>query len=149
MEAGSALVISPRPSILRELYEERRPRDRGYAFSRTLRTFLLLGGIYFLYVELGGVGFVCPFRLLTGLKCPGCGVTTMLRDLIRLDFLGAYQENPVLLFLLGPSLLLVLLLEWKGRESRTVQILCTILLSLVVALLLVWGVLRNIPGILG
>lgn len=148
MALSSSYVLRPGRSILSELYEERKPRSPAYTFSRALRTFLLLGGIYFLYIELGGVGILCPFRLLTGLKCPGCGVTTMLVDLMRLDVLGAYEANPVLFLLLAPSLLLVVLLEWKGKKSKAVRILCTVLLSLVIAILIAWGIVRNIPGLL-
>lgn len=148
MALSSSYVLHPGRSILSELYEERKSRSPAYSFSRALRTFLLLGGIYFLYIELGGVGIPCPFRLLTGLKCPGCGVTTMLVDLMKLDVLGAYEANPILFLLLAPSLLLVVLLEWKGRKSKAVRVLCTGLLSLAVAILIAWGIVRNIPGLL-
>lgn len=148
MALSSSYVLHPGRSILSELYEERKPRSPACSLSRALRTFLLLGGIYFLYIELGGVGIPCPFRLLTGLKCPGCGVTTMLCDLLRLDVLGAFEANPVLLFLLAPSLLLIVLLEWKGKKSKAVRVLCTVLLSLVIAILIAWGIVRNIPGLL-
>ena len=148
MALSSSYVLHPGRSILAELHEERKPRSPAYSFSRALRTFLFIGGIYFLYIELGGVGIPCPFRLLTGLKCPGCGVTTMLVDLMKLDVLGAFEANPVLLFLLAPSLLLVVLLEWKGKKSKAVRALCTGLLSLAVAILIAWGIVRNIPGLL-
>lgn len=148
MGASSSHVLLPGRSILAELYEERKPRSPAYSFSRALRTFLFIGGIYFLYIELGGIGIPCPFRLLTGLKCPGCGVTTMLVDLMKLDVLGAFEANPVLLFLLAPSFLLIVLLEWKGKKSKAVRVLCTVLLSLVIAILIAWGIVRNIPGLL-
>ena len=47
----------------------------------------------------------CVFHLVTGLKCPGCGITHMLIDLLHFDLRGAYMENPFLFFVL-PVLLI-------------------------------------------
>lgn len=35
----------------------------------------------------------CPFRAVTGLPCPGCGMTTALLALVRGDLAGAAQAN--------------------------------------------------------
>lgn len=44
----------------------------------------------------------CLWRLVTGLECPGCGLTTAMLDLLRLDPAAAYASNP-LVFLVLPA----------------------------------------------
>lgn len=38
---------------------------------------------------------LCPFKALTGLPCPGCGMTHAFLALGRLDFSGAWNANPL------------------------------------------------------
>lgn len=38
---------------------------------------------------------LCPFRALTNLPCPGCGMTRAFLALGRLDFAGAWARNPL------------------------------------------------------
>ena len=48
-----------------------------------------------------GRGLYCPVWKLTGLLCPGCGVTRMCLALLRLDVAAAWRANAALL--LGPA----------------------------------------------
>ncbi len=50
----------------------------------------------------------CPFRFLTGISCPGCGMTRALLALLRGDLAAAYDYHP-LVFLLPAGGLLWLL----------------------------------------
>jgi hypothetical protein len=50
---------------------------------------------------------ICPFRLVTHLDCPSCGMTRAFRAMGRLDVRGAMGYNP-----LGPLLFLVVLSGW-------------------------------------
>lgn len=110
---------------------------------------VLLGGCaYLLLYSRLGIGIPCVFHLVTGLSCPGCGVTRMLLSLMRLDFSAAFRYNAVLLCL--TPFLLFLFGFWLYRYIRygswkspkPVRILCWS----VVGILLVWGVVRNIIG---
>lgn len=38
----------------------------------------------------------CPFREITGLKCPGCGSQRAIHHLLNLDIFGAFWENMLL-----------------------------------------------------
>lgn len=61
---------------------------------------LLIGGAVYLFIfEPGRTGFfpLCPFRLLTGFTCPGCGTTRALHELVHGHFLAAFMLNPLLL----------------------------------------------------
>lgn len=63
--------------------------------------FILLGVLYLLVVNVLGYGIPCFFHLVTGLFCPGCGVTRMLVAMIHLDFKEAFLSNQAL-FVLQP-----------------------------------------------
>ena len=59
---------------------------------------LLAAGLaYALWVRATGLALPCPFRAVTGLLCPGCGVTRLCLALLRGDWAGAWRANPALL----------------------------------------------------
>ena len=107
---------------------------------------LLLGQLYVLWGSLTQLWLPCPFHLLTGLDCPGCGVTRMCLALLRLDLSAAWSSNPGLLVL---SPLLLGLLSWRAvtyirtgnrRFTRGETFLCWTL----VVIFLLYGLLRNL-----
>jgi hypothetical protein len=110
--------------------------------------------------SVGGIGVVaavdpnqpghyptCPFLALTGLYCPGCGALRAVHDLAHGDLAGALARNP-----LAVAALAVLLVAfgfwtrraWRGqpRSWDPPQWLLTASLAVV----LVFAVLRNVPG---
>ena len=61
-----------------------------------------------------GFGFpTCPFRLLTGWNCPGCGGLRMTHDLLHGDVAAAITDNVFLLLGL-PLLAAWLVLRWRA-----------------------------------
>lgn len=53
--------------------------------------------IYKVYDPLSNVHFPkCPFRVITGYKCPGCGSQTTIHSLLNFDFLRAFRANAML-----------------------------------------------------
>ena len=85
-------------------------------------------------------------RLLTGLQCPGCGVTRMCLALLRLDVSGAWKANPVLLLLLPllGGLLGYRAVVYVRRGSVPTARWETLVWSGMAGVLLLWGVWRNI-----
>lgn len=63
---------------------------------------MMAGFVYGIFVKYTGFAIPCPFRTVTGLKCPGCGVTGMCMALMQLDFQAAYRCHPMLFILLLP-----------------------------------------------
>lgn len=83
---------------------------------------------------------LCPFRALTGLPCPGCGMTRAFLALGRLDFAGAWAYNPLSLPLAALTLLYA-----AGRVPRALRSARTANLALL-GVLTFWGarLLQNI-----
>lgn len=122
-------------------------RHRALVLLQRLLCFLAAGLCYAVFCTVTGLALPCPFHLVTGLQCPGCGVTRMCLALLRLDFSAAWQANPGLL-LLCPVLLLLFarlsvqyLRTGDWRPSRRVSLLIWAILIY----LLVYSVLRNLP----
>ena len=106
---------------------------------------LSVGFAYWLFIRLTGWAIPCVFHLLTGLQCPGCGLTRMCLALLRLDFVAAARYNLLVLCLLpvGVGLGLhktagyVKTGEWKMSRGETVVYCVAFVLCIV------FTVLRN------
>lgn len=44
---------------------------------------------------------ICPFALMTGVACPGCGLTRAASSLVRGDLVGAWEFHPLVLVALA------------------------------------------------
>ena len=89
-----------------------------------------------------GFGFpTCPFRLLTGWNCPGCGGLRMTHDLLHGDLAAAVADNVFLLVGL-PMLVLWLAVRWRGgRRLMPWPAVTTVIVAAVT-----WTIVRNWPG---
>lgn len=52
---------------------------------------LLIG--YGLFYNITGFGIPCMLHQMTGLECPGCGLTRAIAAVVRLDFSAAFGFN--------------------------------------------------------
>ena len=124
-------------------------KNRSFHLAGNVSVLLAAGLIYYVFVTLTGLYIPCIFRLITGWKCPGCGVSHMLVDLLRLDFAGAFAENPfafvLLPFLLGYGIYRAVRYifyndrSWKKWENTAAVT--------VVVIAVVFGIVRNLIGI--
>ena len=55
---------------------------------------------YLLYYFFTGNGIPCIFKKITGLYCPGCGITRMFLSLIKFDIYQAFRYNPLVFILI-------------------------------------------------
>lgn len=89
----------------------------------------------------------CPFLMMTGYYCPGCGMTRLVYALVHGDVGTAFGLNP-LLFLMLP-VFAYLYVRWtvmtaRGLPMRTVLFRPAVVYSFV-GLLIVYWVVRNLP----
>lgn len=120
--------------------------SKGVCRKRILLLLLLflLGIAYSVWYHFTEIGVPCIFRLITGLKCPGCGITTMLSALLFLDFRAAFAANPYLLLSL-PFLLFEIVFEFFRRRHHLRSPLWNYLLLILYTIgLFVFAVLRNL-----
>lgn len=120
--------------------------DPKIKFIVMLAAIFAAGVIYYILVK-AGFAIPCIFHKLTGLYCPGCGVTTMCVRLVHLDFYGAFRSNPVV-FVMIP-IIAVIFLKQKysalkyGKISKSKWITVTEVIMIII--LILFGILRNIP----
>ncbi|MCI8611944.1 MAG: DUF2752 domain-containing protein [Clostridiales bacterium] len=116
--------------------------------TKVIRIALILTGIgalYALFVHFTGIGIPCPIYWVTGLQCPGCGISRMFLSMLRLDFSAAFHYNSAV-FCLLPVFLLVgarkvyLYIRYNKRKDR----LCDVIIWILIAVLLLFGILRNL-----
>lgn len=90
----------------------------------------------------------CPFLLVSGLYCPGCGSMRMLHHLTEGDVVDAFWMNP-----LGFLLLPALLAYWGrwtyrvvGGRPRGAPLASGVVWAFLLVVM-AWWVLRNLPGL--
>ncbi len=96
----------------------------------------------------GGHYPTCPFLATTGLFCPGCGSLRAIHDLLHGDLAGSLARNPAILLAL-PYLVLALVtwvLRTTGRPAPRSTSLPPWAIWTLLAGVLAYGVLRNLPG---
>ncbi|MBQ8514912.1 MAG: DUF2752 domain-containing protein [Ruminococcus sp.] len=106
---------------------------------------LVLGVVYYAVIRLTPFRIPCVFYEVTGLLCPGCGVTRMMESLIRLDFAAAFGWNPVLFCLLPVWAVsyIVYLAARPGCLQQNGWLFRVIAYGSIVVLL-IFGVVRNL-----
>lgn len=106
------------------------------------------GVIYGVFVYTTAIAIPCLFHLITGWMCPGCGVTRMMLAIFQLDWKEAYQWHPMLMLQL-PFLVTVLIsnvVRYVRNGKWHISRLENVVLYVCVALLICYGIYRNIIG---
>lgn len=109
---------------------------------------LTAGLIYFFFDPVSSGLFPrCPFLVLTGLKCPGCGSQRAVHALLHLDIVSAVRYNALLVVSL-PVVAVLAYAEYQRERkpelymrvnNRTVIMVCF-------AVIVAWWMARNIFG---
>lgn len=89
----------------------------------------------------------CPFRLLTGYECPGCGLQRAIHALLHGRWPEAWRYNRFLIYAL-PWLGSVIVTEWFLRGERQAYwrriVEGKVAIFAYLILFLAWGIIRNI-----
>lgn len=81
--------------------KETTAKQRAFRVALTVLAAAVLLGAYFLFWHLTGLGIPCVFHLLTGLLCPGCGITRAIFSLLQFDVSAAFSYNPMAFVILA------------------------------------------------
>ena len=94
------------------------------------------------------IHFQCPFHLLTGYYCPGCGSSRGLYSLMHGNIIEAMRNNLLMVISLPYLIYSFVLFSYKeisGKELKRIFIKPYYIWLLLAFILLFW-VLRNIPS---
>lgn len=112
---------------------------------RGLATIIILGFIYLIVFLAFARGIPCLFNKLTGLKCPGCGMTRAIAQLWRGHIHSALEYNALCISVLPITCLYLLYraARYVNNEDDGFQIWEYILLILLLAVTIGYGIIRN------
>ena len=85
---------------------------------------ILLAALYLFYnlnPETQPIFPKCPFLVLTGYECPGCGTQRAIHQLLHLNIGAALKYNTFMLLAL-PYILLSVYMEYLGGKKRNVKL---------------------------
>lgn len=121
-------------------------RSRIFIVAKKMPVFLI-PALLILLLYAAGLRIPCFFYTMTGIKCPGCGITRMSIAFLHGDYKKAFYYNQVLPFLLPVIGILFCLPVYRFiryGEYRYTKIETGIGIGLIV-LLLLYAIIRNLP----
>lgn len=71
--------------------------------------------VYALVMQITGVG--CPIKFLTGISCPGCGITRACFSAVQFDFNTAMKYHP-LFWLIVPSFIMIIVKDRNAFKEK-------------------------------
>ena len=115
--------------------------ERDVLTPRLLRAAREVGGIAAVVIVAAGVlaalGIGCPIKFITGISCPGCGMTRAWLEALRLDFDAALAYHP--LFWTVPIVLVCAVARDVVRETAARRALLAVMVACLVAFLVLWA----------
>jgi len=102
---------------------------------------------YYLLNKYVGFSIPCPFHLVTGYLCPGCGITRALFALLEFNFSKAITYN-LLIVIYAPFILMYFLYQdylfIYDKEDKIIKRIPDIIWYLLIVVAILFGVIRNI-----
>ena len=102
------------------------------------RALSCIGVLFVAWLALYLLDIGCVFRLMTGIPCPGCGMTRAWLAALRLDFAAAFAYHP-LFWVVPIAFVLAFVREetTSGKVKRGIDIAIAVLCVLVIAVWIV------------
>lgn len=114
------------------------PREHKGAAELIRRAFSCIGVLFIAWLALYLLDIGCVFRLMTGIPCPGCGMTRAWLAALRLDFAAAIAYHP--LFWVVPLAFVLTFVRdeaTSGKAKHGIDIAIAVLCVLVVVVWIV------------
>lgn len=92
----------------------------------------------------GKIAIACIFYEVTGLYCPGCGITRSIISLIEGDLYQAFRYNQIV-FVDIPIIVITSIIDFIYKDNKKVKKVTNIIYIMLLVITLTFGVLRNIP----
>ena len=112
-----------------------------------IRDIIVLIVIFFLYTVLiisFDIGIPCVFYEITGLYCPGCGITRLCLSLFEGDVYQAFRYNPII-FIDLPILFILFVLNIFFKNNKNIKKITDVIIIFLATITIIFGVIRNIP----
>ncbi len=107
---------------------------------------LILVGYYFIN-KYTGFYIPCVFYEITGYKCPGCGITHLVFDLLNFKIIDAFHENP-LVFIYLPFIIAyyiyMIYLYIHDKKDKVLVKIPNYVWGILIAITIAFGIIRNI-----
>lgn len=106
---------------------------------------LLILLIYYKFYTITNIGIPCIFKIITGYKCPGCGITRCIFSLIKLDIKGAFSYNQLVTILIVPFIIYYIYLNYCyifNKDNKFKSIVNKLSLILIF-ISIIFGIVRN------
>lgn len=107
---------------------------------------LILVGYYFIN-KYTGFYIPCVFQELTGYKCPGCGITHLVFDLLNFKFVDAFYDNP-LVFIYMPFILAyyfyMIYLYVHNKKDKFMNKIPNYVWGILIGITILYGIIRNL-----
>lgn len=110
---------------------------------------VIVGSVLFLFNPAEtGVFPRCPFLMLTGYECPGCGSQRAIHALLHGDIIRAWDYNPLLVIAV-PYIILGFIAELSFRRSHLIRTVRDRLYSgravwIVLTVIIIYWIGRNV-----
>ena len=112
-----------------------------------IRDIIVLIVIFLIYTVLiisFDIGIPCVFYEITGLYCPGCGITRLCLSLFEGDVYQAFRYNPII-FIDLPILFILFVLNIFLKNNKNIKKITDVIIIFLAAITIIFGVIRNIP----
>lgn len=110
---------------------------KGIVYIPIITLLIYLNEKYSIYIP-------CIFHKITGLYCPGCGITRMLKSIINLNYYQAFRYNPLMFILLPFFIIYYILYYIYWLKNKKLVINNKIWYTLLI-IIIFYGIIRNLP----